>query len=66
MFFRCSSVYELCPFCALEIGYLILSDATSLKLSTLTKFEAEFWSALFVLMFYLKCIIKGLTVMSIP
>jgi hypothetical protein len=44
MFFRCSSVYEFSAFCDLEIVYSILPSATSLKLSTLTKFEAEYRS----------------------
>jgi len=45
MFFRCRSVYEFGTSCDLEIGYFIVPSATSLKLSMLTKFEAEYYIA---------------------
>lgn len=45
MFFWCSLLHEFGAFCDLEFGYLILPNATSYKLSTLTKFEAEYYNA---------------------
>ena len=41
MFFRYSSLHQCVTFGDLEIGYSILHSASSLKLSTLTKFEAD-------------------------
>lgn len=59
MLFQCSLLHQFGTFCDLEIAYSTLRISSSLELSTLTTFYAEYWIALFKLKSALLYIFKS-------